>query len=229
MSLLPSLPNPIGIPQYFSIPFFSSFLFFAKLILSLSCHKITSENTTSLQKKSRMTQTLRKTHFYGLETPVTDTQVVAHRGEGSGEITSRDRGENQPLFGGSQLALGQPQSQHQGEVGRVRECQPPKPSEGPRPTPQGGRAGGLAVAPGGDLEERVLPHVLFPNWIPSASSYRLPSCSERTPSPHIPASYTQLTQGTGRATHAKPRQPMAQGCPPTPHGPDPWPCKPSLF
>lgn len=63
---LPSLPNPIGIPQYFFYFFFFLFLFFAKLILSLSCHKITSENTTSLQKKSRMTRTLRKTHFYGL-------------------------------------------------------------------------------------------------------------------------------------------------------------------
>lgn len=70
-SFLPTLPNPIGIPQYFFLflppPFFFYFfLFFAKLILSLSCHKITSENTTSLQKRSRMTRTLRKTHFYGL-------------------------------------------------------------------------------------------------------------------------------------------------------------------
>lgn len=73
---LPTLPNPIGIPQYFfsiSFPpsfFFLFFLFFAKLILSLSCHKITSENTTSLQKRSRMTRTLRKTHFYGLWKPL---------------------------------------------------------------------------------------------------------------------------------------------------------------
>lgn len=60
-------PEPHRNPTiFFSISFFPLFLFFEKLILSLSCHKITSENTTSLQKRSRMTQTLRKTHFYGL-------------------------------------------------------------------------------------------------------------------------------------------------------------------
>lgn len=56
-----------------------------------------------------MTQTLRKTHFYGLrKTPVTGTQVVvSHPGEGEGEIASGDRGEIPALiWGKSQLALG---------------------------------------------------------------------------------------------------------------------------
>lgn len=122
-----------------------------------------------------------------------------------------------PYLGEANWHLDSHRANTKGRWGGSGSASPPNPPRALVLHPEVGRAGGLAVAPGGDLEERVLPRVLFPNWIPSASSYRLPSCSERTPSPHIPASYTQLTQGTGRATHAKPRQPMAQASSSAPH------------
>lgn len=88
--------------------FFLFFSFFAKLTLSLSCHKITSENTTSLQKKvTNDTDSQENTFLWSLQTPVTGTQVVAHLGKGEGEIASGDRGEIPALiWGKSQLALG---------------------------------------------------------------------------------------------------------------------------
>lgn len=114
LNISPLPPQPHRDPTiFFSISFFSSFLFSAKLILSLSCHKITSENTTSLQKKSRMTQTLRKTHCCGLWKHLERTPWRLRAwGEGSGESPPRTEEKTSPYLGGSQLALGQPQSQH---------------------------------------------------------------------------------------------------------------------
>lgn len=89
--------------------FFLFFSFFsAKLTLSLSCHKIASANTTSLQKKvTNDTDSQENTFLWSLQTPVTGTQVVAHLGKGEGEIAPGDRGEIPALiWGKSQLALG---------------------------------------------------------------------------------------------------------------------------
>lgn len=89
--------------------FFLFFLFFLFCKTnSLSCHKITSENTTSLQKKvTNDTDSQENTFLWSLQTPVTGTQVVAHLGEGEGEIAPGDRGEIPALiWGKSQLALG---------------------------------------------------------------------------------------------------------------------------
>lgn len=95
---------------FFTFKFFSFFFFFffAKLTLSLSCHKIASANTTSLQKKvTNDTDSQENTFLWSLQTPVTGTQVVAHLGKGEGEIAPGDRSEIPALiWGKSQLALG---------------------------------------------------------------------------------------------------------------------------
>lgn len=98
----------------------------------------------------------------------------------------------------------------------MRECQPPKPSGGPHSAPWGGEGQRPGCSP---WWEAFCPLTGFP----SASSYPLPSCSELTPDT---AHTGELhPQGTGPATPVKPRQPMAQGCPPPPpSAPDPWPC-----
>lgn len=114
-----SLRNPT-IVFFFYFIFLSLFsfffFFFAKLILSLSCHKITSENTTSLQKVTNDTDSQENTFLWSLETPVTGTQVSHTWEGGQGEITSRDRGEIPALiWGRSQLALGRSQGLHKGQ------------------------------------------------------------------------------------------------------------------
>lgn len=58
LNIFPAHPRPIGTPQYFF--YFSFFLFFCLFLFScktnsLSCHKITSGNTTSLQKVTNAT------------------------------------------------------------------------------------------------------------------------------------------------------------------------------